>query len=208
MPLPYILEEKSVLRKPNSEKSIQQVLDEAYDWIEEFQANTSLDNKFFYANVYDSESRKQYFVYTNAAKDYFALNSNVIEMPIVAQLNVNGDGVEEFSEEETLTNKVWFGKPVYRKVLTGNTDVNGEDMELPIDAENIDKIWVDGFKIFLSSGAVISEAGNFYIEDARELRCYILDNNTARLLLPSNANYGQYKNVPYYITLEYTKTTD
>ena len=79
MSLPYILEEKSVIRKENSTYTITEVIQQAKDWIEELQEATSLDNKYFYANVYDSEAQKKYFVYTDAATEYFDLTSYVVE---------------------------------------------------------------------------------------------------------------------------------
>ncbi len=80
MALPYILIEKSVVRKPNSTKTIQQVLDEAYDWMQELQDATSVDNKYFYAEVVDSETLLKFNVYSTLAKDYFELESCVIEL--------------------------------------------------------------------------------------------------------------------------------
>jgi len=43
MSLPYILEEKSVMRKESSEKTITEVIEEAKNWIEDLQDSTSLD---------------------------------------------------------------------------------------------------------------------------------------------------------------------
>ncbi|MEA1916863.1 MAG: phage tail protein, partial [Campylobacterota bacterium] len=90
MAFPYILEEKSVLRKQNSTKTITEVIQEAHTWVEELQGATSLDNKYFYANVFDSETQKKYNVYSVSAVEYFELENGVVELGGGTPISVNG----------------------------------------------------------------------------------------------------------------------
>ena len=135
MALPYILIEKSVVRKPNSTKTIQEVLDEAYDWMQELQDATSVDSKFFYAEVVDSETLLKFNVYSNEARDYFELESCVIELG-----GASSTDKDVYSEEETLTNKVWMGKAVYRKLFELDTPDDADSSYETEEIENIDEV--------------------------------------------------------------------
>jgi len=83
MTLPYILEEQSVLRKENSTTTITEVIADTKAWLEELQAAETVLDKFYYANIYDAETKKKYLVYSDKAVEYFELSSYVTEFPTI-----------------------------------------------------------------------------------------------------------------------------
>jgi len=114
MGLAYSLIEKSVLRKPGSTANINQVLTDAKTWMEELQAATSLSNYYYYATVTDSDTKEVYNVYPDVAVAYFNLGINIIQL---TNQVASSSTTDDYSLTETLTNKTWFTKPVYRKVF-------------------------------------------------------------------------------------------
>ena len=79
MSLPYTLVEKSVLRKPNSTKSIGNVLTDTVAWMNSLEEGNSVANFFYYAEVIDSDTKQRYFVYSDEAVAYFGLADNIVE---------------------------------------------------------------------------------------------------------------------------------
>lgn len=100
-----------------------------------------------------------------------------------------------YSSSETLTNKFWNNKPIYRKVLTGTTGTGGSWAEISISSLNIDTITNLEYKF----GTYEQYFSNFYISSNFQLTVRCLDNKIQYY-------YGAgYSNQDYTITIEYTK---
>jgi len=330
MSLPYTLIEKSVLRKPNSDKSIGTVLTDSISWMNSLEEGNSVTNFFYYAEVIDSDTKARYFVYSDEAVQYFELTDNIVEADVAGSssngntvpvqempsysteevltterwidgkpiyrkvierdssevkgnswdvlidysyLNVdnivcgewgvnNGIfvandvsnnewvkaasfeqnalsgrigteftgmlrgnfsytkttdtaespvanlsiavGSDIYSEEETLTNKVWMGKAVYRKVLTGITDDDANDIELNPDIGEVENCKVIDFSVHDNIGNLTTSTNSYYVNDTGEFRAYSkADGSLVSLLIPDGND--NIKNAPYTITIEYTK---
>jgi len=112
MSLPYTLVEKSVLRKPNSTKTIGTVLTDTIAWMNSLEEGNSVVNFFYYAEVIDSDTKDRYFVYSDEAVAYFGLADNIV---VADTASANG---KSYSLDEQLTNGTWIdGKPIYRKTI-------------------------------------------------------------------------------------------
>ncbi len=104
MSLPYILEEKTVVRRENSPLTITEAIAEAKSWIEELQSNMSKENVFYYADVYDMATKQKFYVYTDATASYFDLTNTVVELDNLVALKTEIDGnIDAVGDELTTT---------------------------------------------------------------------------------------------------------
>lgn len=110
------------------------------------------------------------------------------------------NNINTYSLDETLTGETWVnGKPIYRKVISGILGTN----------INISSLQISMLKI--KDGILISNSGTTYpypynynnSDLATTLEWDSLQIKTGR----SNTS-SSYTNGTFYITLEYTKTTD
>lgn len=107
------------------------------------------------------------------------------------------NGLETYSTDETKTNKVWIdGKPIYRKVITGNVS-NGS---IAHGLTNVD--FVNAYGYFIAS------SGNFM--PLPSLRVNYNNYSAGFYVNATNVLFdkGADATGTAYITLEYTKTTD
>lgn len=107
-----------------------------------------------------------------------------------------------YSTEEVKTNKVWFGKPVYRKVINiGDLTANVEHNINP-NINNLDTIvnmW--GFSSIPNINFAVPI--NFYNYGEGKGKYCFFNKGTNRLMFKSS--WGA---IGLYIILEYTKTID
>lgn len=109
---------------------------------------------------------------------------------------------EVYSTTETLTNKVWIdGKPIYRKVITGTTSsTSGTTWNyVNLDTPNINEILP---MTTIKYGPSENEINIGNVNDSYGFQYRIVNKNQLMY-----RQYG-YKNIPYTLLLEYTKTTD
>ena len=114
------------------------------------------------------------------------------------------DNPDSYSAEEVKTNKVWFGKPVYRKVITITVNA-GTTGQVDLTSLNYSKIWINHDTSHCEySGETSSSGVNWYNKGTSDDYglVYIGANRTMNI---KNATVN---NRNYYITLEYTKATD
>ena len=116
-----------------------------------------------------------------------------------------------YSTEETLTEKRWIdGKPIYRKVFTYNIGDTApvNDITITTGLLGVELAWVENYKVvFPSSGAVGGPSSTYSLSDTSENRVWCKKDGTSIFIL-LNDNSTTYIGNTYYITLEYTKTTD
>lgn len=107
------------------------------------------------------------------------------------------NGLETYSTDETKTNKVWIdGKPIYRKVITGNVS-NGS---IAHGLTNVD--FVNAYGYFIAG------SGNFM--PLPSLRVTYNNYSAGFYVNATNVMFDKGADVTgtAYITLEYIKTTD
>ena len=132
----------------------------------------------------------------------------------------NGLGKDIYSEVETLTNKVYFGKPVYRKVFKFNDFIVSYSKKntykfTPVISNDFDDLVDMSFKGYLddmlisannSLYAIYGNAGNQLIRGAfskSQKKAYITLRQSIKGANPKIWNISDLS-----ITVEYTKTTD
>lgn len=98
MAIPYILIEKSVLRKPGSTQTIDDVITEAQTWMETLQTGNSIQDQYYYAEVIDSDTQNRYYVYSQSAKTYFGLTSTTVQVDSAASGGFNQTAAEVIAE--------------------------------------------------------------------------------------------------------------
>ena len=209
MSLPYTLVEKSVLRKVDSPNTIGQVIVDTKSWMASLQESNNLPDFFYYAEVIDADTKLRYFVYSDEAVAYFGLVDNIVEAdPTSAGESIVGSGVvsksDVYSLDEVKTDKLYLGKPVYRKVIEGSfgeLDVYAAEVPIP-SFDNIVSLEALTSQIV---GKITSHFGyeSTYLEDY-----YRLDINSTNDAIRSKAFHSEWVNQPWTVTIEYTKTTD
>ncbi|MEP2600408.1 MAG: hypothetical protein ABJH28_02915 [Paraglaciecola sp.] len=122
----------------------------------------------------------------------------------LAKQGVN-NGIDEYSTNETLTNKTWLNKPVYRRVfidLTGFVSNNSnqfQTLSFNNEDDDIDKL-VHAEIDFENS----HENGTWRDSNSSQLRYNILPNGI-KYIISSNQNFYNKKAT---VILEYTKLSD
>jgi len=209
MNLPYTLVEKSVLRKPNSEKSIGTVLTDTIAWMNSLEEGNSVANFFYYAEVIDSDTKDRYFVYSDEAVAYFGLADNIVEADNAGNTsNGNIISVSEapgYSEDEVLTERRWTdGKPIYRKVVKlgdiRNSITTGSATNV-IDLGNSECETTVQANVFLDN---YDETYSYYNSSSSQRR--FICNAKELVILISDSELPTLTNVS--VITEYTKTTD
>ncbi|WP_419768896.1 hypothetical protein [Arcobacter sp.] len=135
----------------------------------------------------------------------------------------NGVGQDIYSKEETLTNKVYLGKPVYRKVFTFDDYIvpvgsSGVNKYTDVISEDIDRIVNFDFDGYLNDGndeilvsgntsqnySIFNSANTYHISAD-----YRKSNNKIGVYLKNNiALSNSWKVSDLRVTVEYTKITD
>lgn len=121
---------------------------------------------------------------------------------------VNENIQDVFSTNETKTNKVWNGKPVYRKVFeaTGPSGASSVAVSMFNLPANTERVWIDLGNSYWYTPNTIKPVLtlNWYYtsEDWCRISIYSTD---VRVKTGSTVNLTNFK---YTITLQYTKTTD
>jgi len=210
MSLPYTLVEKSVLRKPNSEKSIGTVLTDTIAWMNSLEEGNSVANFFYYAEVIDSDTKDRYFVYSDEAVAYFGLSDNIVEADNAGSTsNGNTISVSEapgYSTEEVLTERRWIdGKPIYRKAVKFSAS-SSSDTVINVGAEQITDMRAiisyanggHGYHIIMGTYSYATQGKDFYD------RMAVNDNNEVVVGLKDSRTY----NIEQTAIIEYTKATD
>lgn len=110
-------------------------------------------------------------------------------------------GTDDYSTEETFTGKHWIdGKPIYRKVITGNTGVLNNVSKYNI-SDNVNICTrIEGFIIDGSNNLIPIN----YSNSGALVWAYI----TAERKLGIQSNVTYFDNYQFYAVIEYTKTTD
>ena len=119
-------------------------------------------------------------------------------IPLDRKINV-------YSTEEIKTTKIWIdGKPIYRKTFTiynqGSSDIN---RNIETGLNNLDMIKFDLSNCFVKQGSGYVTPPN-YEADNNYFSVYI--DPYKKPYIKASAN--QAGNSTFYITIEYTKTTD
>lgn len=111
---------------------------------------------------------------------------------------ING---EKYLTTEVKTNKIWIdNKPIYRKVITGTTSsTNGNTWNyVNLDTPNINEILP---MTTIKYGPSDNEVNIGNVNDSYGFQYRIINKNQLMY-----RQYG-YKNIPYTLLLEYTKTS-
>lgn len=109
-----------------------------------------------------------------------------------------------YSSEEQVIG-TWFGKPLYRKVISTYTSYN-TTLEIMHEIENTDKIWIDFGNSYYraNNSTMIPLNANSYWGDFAQMNDAMVYND--RIILYSTGGWAEgWEKV---ITLHYTKTTD
>lgn len=117
---------------------------------------------------------------------------------------VNAGLLDKYSAEEQVIG-TWFGKTLYRKTFYRQSLINGMDEIVNHGIQNVDKIWVNPSKSFaIWSNGTINPIP-FIHPDNYANGIYVSDFSSTSYRIKSGMDRT---NIPGYITLEYTKTTD
>ncbi|RXJ80205.1 hypothetical protein [Arcobacter sp. F2176] len=130
----------------------------------------------------------------------------------------NGVGQDIYSKEETLTNKVYLGKPVYRKVYTFGDytvpqDSVGVTKYTDVISENIDRIVHLDYKVYVDD-ALSSEVNSRYAIYGNSVTTatwagFSKSSKKAYIFLRNQMpNTSAWNITDSRLTVEYTKTTD
>ena len=113
---------------------------------------------------------------------------------------------EVYSTSEVKTNEVWIdGKPIYRKTFYRQSLISGTNEIVNHGIQNVDKIWVNPSKSFAIWSNGTMNPIPFIHPDNYANGIYVSDFSSTSYRIKSGMDRT---NVPGYITLEYTKTTD
>lgn len=114
-----------------------------------------------------------------------------------------------YSTNEVLTEQRWIdGKPIYRKVITGNLASPAVDVTINTGLSGISNTGhIINTKIAQSDGLVRSGASSYYVSDTNECVSYYNQVTGVIIIYVSNSN-ASYANATYQIVLEYTKISD
>ena len=114
-----------------------------------------------------------------------------------------------YSTNETLTEKRWIdGKPIYRKVFTYNVGATApaDDITITTGLLGVDLAWIESFKL-LNTTSTYTSSNTYFVSDTNENRIFCTKDGSS-ISIGLGDNSSGYINNTYYITLEYTKTTD
>ena len=116
--------------------------------------------------------------------------------------------IDTYSTSEVKTNKVWIdGKPIYRTVITGNTDATLTEFNVTHNIANIEWVTSVGGGIFNDTAAEGNDLVPFGFYNPRTDVVYYLSVLVGQVTF--RLRYcASYRNMPYKAVLEYTKTTD
>lgn len=106
-----------------------------------------------------------------------------------------------YSNEEIKTNKIWFGKPVYRKVIDCGNLPNATTKTIPVDIQNVDVV-TDIRSMRRSNGdggPIPNYVTSSYFES---IEIQYSNNTITNLLIKTSAN--RVSNTAFAI-IEYTK---
>jgi len=135
------------------------------------------------------------------------------ETYITPTINVDGEDIyvkgqnEVYSTQEQVIGTWIDGKPLYRKVIIENgptvtTDGTGANKNIDISSLNCDTLLVKNAWVYQSSRYVPL----FYMNDAMTSYAKVYPTTSSNLRLScSNTTYSE---KPFYVVIEYTKTTD
>ena len=116
-----------------------------------------------------------------------------------------------YSTQETLTENRWIdGKPIYRKVLTYDigTTTPADDITILSGIADGELGWITDFKqLDTVNGIVSGTSSTNYLADTSEQRVYC-SKNAATIYIKLSDGVASIAKCIYYITIEYTKTTD
>ncbi|RLA81426.1 MAG: hypothetical protein DRG78_09225 [Epsilonproteobacteria bacterium] len=210
MSLPYTLIEKSILRKPGSDRSIGTVLTDGVAWMQQLQDSINVSDFFYYGEVIDGDTKLRYFVYSNEAVAYFNLATNIIEADAVSTgESIVGSGVvsksDIYSLEEVKTNKFYLGKPVYRKIIEGSFGESGAESGNFLIHNDLEFI-VTAKAVTTQVAGLTSSIFGFHSTDT--IAYYFIQSTSDNKSVYSAAFHSEWVNQPWTATIEYTKTTD
>lgn len=119
---------------------------------------------------------------------------------------VDNKVIETYDTNEVKTNKVWIdGKPIYRRTFSGTLTVSSPRTTHTIGS-NISSSWVDNGNSFLNTPDSVRAINSSESADTTtNVRTEITDNKTILNVISGGSSY--YVGT-YYVTVEYTKTTD
>ena len=110
------------------------------------------------------------------------------------------NGALTYSTDEVNTHKKWIdGKDIYRKVYIGTSGAGGNWASFPLNITNLNEITDMRFKC---GNPVEMYTSNFYVSTTYQIM-FRLGVSEVQYLLGSG-----YSDLPYKVTVEYTKTTD
>lgn len=113
---------------------------------------------------------------------------------------------EVYSKDEVKTNKIWIdGKPIYRRTFSGTLTVSNLRTTHTIGS-NISSSWVDNGNSFLNTpDSVRAINASESADTTTNVRTEITNNKTILNVISGGSSYYM---GTYYVTVEYTKTTD
>jgi len=136
----------------------------------------------------------KYFVYTDKGVEYFKLKSYLVEFPNPT-IALEGDGIDVYSEEETLTNKTWMGKTVYRKIITID-GIKTKKYTVCDSVKNIDMlIHSEVIRDSREGGEGVCDLDNIF---------YVYSGKSSDDVIEYWTE-SKYTDATFYITIEYTK---
>lgn len=141
---------------------------------------------------------------------YTSRPTNTSVLYCIATKNIYVDARFDYSLEEKVVG-TWMGKPLYQKTISGtmgSTASSGKTID--ISSINRDVAFISnafiGWKDGNNSGYI-----NLIAKDTNDTNTYALNcfvQNSSILITCSGLVSSIFNNMPYYITLQYTKTTD
>lgn len=120
------------------------------------------------------------------------------------QVGGNPVDIDNYSTSETLTNKVWLGKPVYRKVLSGGPVSANSLLQILTGVNDIDTM-LDTRGFGLTSSKDWFELSRAHNNNINYQIAYYYENAYKRFNIETGSSIGLNT---VYIIMEYTKTTD
>lgn len=138
--------------------------------------------------------------------------TSTYEKYITPTINVDGEdiyvkGQNDFYSTQEQVIGTWFGKPLYRKVIVENgpvvtTDGTNANKNIDISSLNADALLIKNAWVYQNSRFIPV----FYMNDAMTNYAKVYPTTSSNLRLScSNTTYSE---KPFYVILEYTKTTD
>ncbi len=116
-----------------------------------------------------------------------------------------GVAQDVYSEEETLTNKILFGKPVYRKLF--RFTIKKKDLTINTGLTGIYRAELSNFTIYGTNGFTVNSSDTFLMSKGGEIRAFTSTNGT-QIVVRVPDGHKDFDNVTGYVILEYIKTID